>query len=155
MTKGKINSRGIIVDYACGREEYPAGVTAPREVADYSDAMSRNCELKQYEVDAITYWQGLPETHGDGTLYKISEMPAYYYKERKEDQRIRLLFLDQLLRLYPERRIPDYDYSAIYEAKEMTKRMKEEAVVEEVKRIEITKIKEYPPHCDVLVVKLP
>lgn len=40
MTRGKINSRGIVVDYACGREEYPAGVIAPREVADYSDTVN-------------------------------------------------------------------------------------------------------------------
>ena len=159
MTRGKIKSRGIVVDYACGREEYPAGVIAPREIADYSDNMSRNCEFKQHEVDAITYWQGLPVTHGDGTLYKISEMvPAYYYEAKREDQRKRLLYLDQLLRLYSGRRIPDYDYSAVYyEAREIEKREKEKvaavAAAVEVKTIEITEIKEYPPCCDVIRVK--
>lgn len=155
MTKGKINSRGIVVDYACGREEYPAGVIAPREIADYSDSMSRNCEFKQHEVDAITHWQGLPDTHGDGTLYKISEMvPAYYYEAKREEQRKRLLYLDQLLRLYPGRKILDFDYSAIVEAKEMRKRGEEKAAaVKEVRTIEITEIKEYPPCCDVIKVK--
>lgn len=158
MTRGKINSRGIIVDYACGREEYRAGVIAPREIADYSDNMSRNCEFKQYEVDAITHWQGLPDTHGDGTLYKISEMPAYYYEAKGEDQRKRLLYLDELLRLYPNRRIEGYNYDAITEAKEMReggeeKREAVEAAVKEVGTIEITEIKEYPPCCDVIRVK--
>ena len=158
MTRGKINSRGIVVDYACGREEYRTGVTGPREIADYSDAMSRNCEFKQHEVDAITHWQGLPDTHGDGTLYKISEMvPAYYYEAKREDQRKRLLYLDQLLRLYPERRIEGYDYEAIREAREMRERGEEKEAVEVevrgVETIEITEIKEYPPCCDVIKVK--
>ena len=154
MTRGKINSRGIVVDYACGREEYPAGVIAPREIADYSDNMSRNCEFKQHEVDAITHWQGLPDTHGDGSLYKISEMvPAYYYEAKREDQRKRLLYLDKLLGLYPKRKIPDFDYSAIQEAKEMRERGEEKEAVREVRTIEITEIKEYPPYCDVIKVK--
>ena len=146
------------MDYACGQEEYPAGVIAPREVADYSDSMSRNCEFKQHEVDAITHWQGLPETHGDGTLYKISEMDPTYYEEKREDQMNRLLFLDRLLRFYPKRKIPDYNYEAIQEAKEMRDREEEkaaavEAETREVKIIKITEIKEYPPCCDVIRVK--
>ena len=161
MTRGKINSRGIVVDYACGREEYPAGVIAPREVADYSDNMSRNCEFKQYEVDAITHWQGMPDTHGDGSLYKLSEYPdTAYYKEQKEDQMNRLLFLDLLLREYSERRIEGYNYTAVEEARELEGREREEekvaaveAEAKEVKIIKMTEIKEYPPCCDVIRVK--
>ena len=157
MTRGKINSRGIIVDYACGREEYRAGVIAPREVADYSDNMSRNCEFKQHEVDAITHWQGLPDTHGDGSLYKISEMVPTYYEAKREDQRKRL-FLDELLRLYPKRRIEGFDYGGILEAREIEKREKEKAAAvvaetREAKAIEITEIKEHPPCCDGIKVK--
>lgn len=50
------------------------------------------------------------------------------------------------------------DYSAIQEAKEMRERGEEkaaavEAETREVKTIEITGIKEYPPCCDVITVK--
>jgi len=120
VTRGKINSRGMVVDYACGFAEYIAGVTAPGELADQSDLMRRNCDFNQYEVDRITYAHGLPEIHRDsGALMEISEMSVTYAKPQREDQLKRLLYLDRLLRQYPSRKIPDYDYSAIYEAHEM------------------------------------
>lgn len=156
MTKGKINSRGIVVDYLCGPEEYRGGVLAPFELSDVSVFMRRSCEFNQQEVDAITYQHGLPLTHGDGSLYKISEMPAYYYEAKREDQMNRLLFLDLLLKKYWGRRIVGFDYMAVEEARELEKREKEKAVeaaVKEVKIIKITEIEEYPPCCDVLKVK--
>ena len=155
MTRGEINSRGIVVDYACGREEYPAGVIAPREVADYSDNMSRNCEFKQHEVDAITHWQGLPDTHGDGSLYKLSEYPdTFYYKEQREDQMNRLLFLDSLLREYPERRIEGFDYGGILEARERKERTKIEKEEEREGGIDSVQIAtKVSSSCDTLTVK--
>jgi len=120
MTRGQINSRGMVVDYACGFAEYIAGVTAPDELADQSDLMRRNCDFNQFEVDRITYAQGLPEIHRDsGALMKISEMSVTYAKPQREDQLTRLLYLDQLLRLYPSRKIEGFDYGGILEAREM------------------------------------
>ena len=156
MTRGKINSRGLIVDYDCAG--VVGGVIAPFELIGYSAFMLRSCDFLQHEVDAITYRNGLPFTHADGTLYKLSEYPdTAYYKEQREDQMNRLLFLDQLLREYSGRKIAGYDYEAIQEAKESKERkeIKEKGVAAvEVKTIKITKIREYPPCCDVLVVKL-
>lgn len=95
MTRGKINSRGMVVDYACGFAEYVAGVLAPDELADQSDLMHRNCDFNQYEVDRITYTQGLPEIHRDsGALMKISEMSVTYAKPQRENQLTRLLGYD-------------------------------------------------------------
>jgi len=154
MTRGKINSRGIIVDYDCAG--VIGGVIAPFELIGYSAFMLKSCEFLQHEVDAITYRQGLPFTHADGTLYKLSEYPdSAYYKEQKEDQMNRLLFLDQLLKKYRGRRIEDYDYEAIQEAKEMKEKgeKKGKTVEPEAMEVKTTKIKEYPPCCDVIKVK--
>lgn len=161
MTQDKINSRGLIVDYNCAGEV--GGVIAPVELIGYSAFMLRSCDFLQYEVDAITYRQGLPFTHADGTLYKLSEYPdSAYYKEQKEDQMNRLLFLDLLLKEYPERKITGYDYEAIEEAKEAKEReeikKKKEAVkgVPTIDRVAVTlvaKAKGNVSSCDTLVVK--
>ena len=154
MTKGKINSRGIVVDYLCGPEEYRGGVLAPFELSDVSVFMRRSCEFNQQEVDAITYQHGLPLTHGDGSLFKISEMTAFYYKEQKEDQMNRLLFLDLLLKKYWGRRIESFDYGAIIEArerKEHTEIEKEEKSKGEIDR-EVT-LTAKSDVCDTLTVR--